>query len=297
MAELNYHHLRAFRAVASEGHLTRAAQRLHVSQSAVSAQIRTLEARLEQPLFERTGRRLELTEFGRIVLGYAESIFSLGDELLATASAGARTGIQRLRVGNIATLSRNFQENFLRPVLGDRDIRLTLESGSLNELLDRLAVHRLDIVLSNQPVSGGGDRPWQCRQIAAQPVCLVGPPGMAPTPFRFPPDLDRVQLLLPGPGSDIRTQFDLICQSHEITPQVLAEVDDMAMLRLLTRDSGGVGLIPPVVVQDELRSGDLQALCVLPDVRETFYAITAERRFQPPVLTRLLNTDHAVAAP
>jgi LysR family transcriptional activator of nhaA len=288
VARLNYHHLQYFWAVAKEGHLTRAAAQLHVSQSALSAQVRQLERQLGHDLFVREGRKLRLTEVGRVVLGYADSIFTLGAELLAAVRGGGEQQ-QRLRVGGVATISRNFQENFLRPIVGREDAQLVYESGSLDELLERLAVHKLDLVLSNRPVTAGEGRPWRCRRVARQPVCLVGPKLRARQRFRFPQDLREARLVLPGPTSDIRTQFDLLCEDLKLVPRVFAEVDDMAMLRLLARDSGAVALLPAVVVQDELRAGSLQEYCTVPRVHENFYAITTERRFQPALLRELLR--------
>lgn len=286
---LNYRHLYYFWAVAREGHLTRVAAQLHVSASALSAQIRQLEDQLGHPLFVREGRALRLTEVGNLVLGYAESIFALGSELLAALHAGGGQQIQRLRVGSVATLSRNFQENFLKPVLALRDVQLVLESGGLDELLARLGVHKLDLVLSNRPVSADAEQPWRCRRIARQAVCLVGPPRPAGRAFGFPDDLAGLKLVLPGHTSDIRTQFDLLCEDLRIDAQVYAEVDDMALLRLIARDSGAVALVPAVVVQDELRNGVLQQYCVVPKVYENFYAITTQRRFQPALVKRLLK--------
>lgn len=291
MRHLNYHHLEYFRAVAREGHLTRAAQRLHVSQSALSTQIRQLEEALGHELFEREGRSLRLTETGHLALGYAESISALGTELLAVLDEREDARRQRLRVGSVATLSRNFQENFLRPLLDERGVHLVLESAELPQLLERLSVHKLDLVLANRAVGADAERPWRCRRIARQPVCLVGRPRNERRTFRFPADLQGQPLLLPGPSSEIRTGFDLVCEEHGIEPVVLAEVDDMAMLRLLARDSGVAGLMPTVVVQDELRSGQLEQYCVVPNVHEDFYAITMRRRFQPALLKKLLGED------
>lgn len=289
-SRLNYRHLYYFWMVAKEGHLTRVAGQLHVSQSALSSQIRQLEEQMGHALFVRQGRSLQLTEVGRMVLGYADGIFALGTELVAAVSAGGGQKMQRLRVGGVANLSRNFQENFLRPIMGMEDVQLVLESGSLDELLPRLAVHKLDLVLSNRPVSADAEQPWRCRRVARQPVCLVGKPRPASRPFRFPEDLPGVKLLLPGHSSDIRTEFDMLCEHLQIKIKVFAEVDDMAMLRLLARDSGGVALLPAVVVQDELHSGVLQQYCVVPKVYENFYAISAERQFQSAVLKKLLSS-------
>lgn len=289
MSRLNYHHLHYFWAVAKEGHLTRAAERLHVSQSALSAQIRQLEEQLGQTLFEREGRTLQLTEAGRLALGYAETIFTAGSELLSLLRDGHQRERQVLRIGSVATLSRNFQENFLRPLLQRPDVELVLHSGGLDDLLTRLGVHTLDLVLSNRRVHGDAERPWRCRRIARQPVSLVGKPRPAKKAFRFPAELAEVPLLLPGRDTDIRAGFDLLCEQLGIRYRLLAEVDDMAMLRLLARETGALALVPPVVVQDELAARKLVERCRIPQLQERFYAITAQRRFPHPLLKTLLQ--------
>lgn len=288
MARLNYHHLFYFWSVAKEGNLTRTAERLHVSQSALSAQIRQLEQQTGHALFERQGRSLTLTESGHLVLGYAEGIFALGHELEELLASDSEHRIKRLRVGSVSTLSRNFQENFLRPVIGEPDVQLTLEAGRLEDLLERLALFKLDLVLSNNVVPADPATGWRCRRIARQPVCLIGAPRRGNRGFAFPGDLLSVRLLLPGRGSEVRSQFDMLCEDLGIAVTIQAEVDDMAMLRLLARDSGAIALLPPVVVQDELRSGQLQQYCVVPKVHETFYAVTPERKRQPAILRSLL---------
>ena len=293
MARLNFHHLHYFWAVAREGHLTRAAAQLHVSQSALSAQIKQLEEQLGQPLFTRQGRTLQLTEAGRVALAYADPIFATGNELVATLRVGQRLERQVLRIGAVATLSRNFQENFLRPLLARDDVELVLQSGSLAELLARLSVHTLDVVLSNRQLQSDADHPWRCRRIARQPVSLVGRPRRAGQAFRYPEELAEVALLLPGRDNDIRAGFDLLCEQLGLRCRVLAEVDDMAMLRLLARDTPGVALLPAVVVRDELLSGVLQEYAVLPHLFESFYAITVQRHFEPPLLKALLQRDEA----
>lgn len=293
MARLNFHHLHYFWAVAKEGNLTRAATHLHVSQSALSAQIRQLEEQLGQALFARVGRGLQLTEAGQLALGYAESIFTAGAELTALLREGHRDERQVLRIGAMATLSRNFQENFLRPLLEREDVELVLHSGSLVDLLARLRVHTLDLVLSNQRVHASSEDPWRCQRIARQPVSLVGKPRSKRKAFRYPEELAEVPLLLPGRDNDIRAGFDLLCERLGIRYRLRAEVDDMALLRLLARDSDSVALVPTVVVQDELRTRRLVEYSVVPDLHETFYAISVQRHFTPPLLKTLLKQSEA----
>lgn len=293
MPRLNFHHLHYFWAVAKEGNLTRAATHLHVSQSALSAQIRQLEDQLGQPLFARVGRGLQLTEAGQLALGYAESIFTAGAELTALLREGRRDERQVLRIGAMANLSRNFQENFLRPLLEREDVELVLHSGSLVDLLARLRVHTLDLVLSNQRVHASSEDPWRCQRLARQPVSLVGRPRSKRKTFRFPEELAEVPLLLPGRDNDIRAGFDLLCERLGIRYRLRAEVDDMALLRLLARDSDSVALLPTVVVQDELRNGRLVEYSVVPDLHESFYAISVQRHFTPPLLKFLLKQSEA----
>lgn len=282
---LNFHHLRYFWAVAKDGNLTRTAQRLHVSQSALSAQIRQLEEHLGEPLFAREGRTLVLTEAGRLALEYAEDIFTTGGELLATLTGGRDRG-HVLRVGAVSTLSRNFQESFIKPLLELPDLRLRLHAGSRDELLDRLSNHALDVVLANRRPKRDSGRPWRCRRIARQAVSLIG--RKRRRAFQFPDDIGTVPLILPGADSDIRTEFDAICEQLAIKVHVVAEVDDMATMRLLVRDADAVALMPSVVVRDELRSGVLHEYCVVPSLFETFYAVTVERHYQHPLLRQLL---------
>lgn len=288
MAELNYHHLRYFHAIAHERSLTRAAERLHVSPSALSIQLKQLEQRLGQPLFERRGRQLALTEAGHIALEHADAIFRTGDELVSTLKGRPRGRPATLRIGAVATLSRNFQRQWLAPVLARDDVAVTLHSGSLAELLAQLGAHALDIVLANVAVPRDRHGGWHCRLVAQQPVSLVSrKPRPRARPFAFPEDLRHEPLLLPGPGSGIRGAFDALLQQHGIAPRIRAEVDDMAMLRLLARETGALTLVPPVVVADELAAGTLVERCTIPAITERFYAISGTRRFPHPLLREL----------
>lgn len=291
--KLNYHHLYYFWQVARGESLTAVAAQLHVSQSALSMQIKQLEAALGEDLFRREGRRLRLTEAGHMALVYAEEIFTRGEELTALIQHRARGAFRKLRIGAVATLSRNFLEGFIRPLLPQRDLTLSLRSGSLAVLLDELAAHRLDLVLSNAAVSPDAERPWRCRLVARQQVSVIGHGGHVGGELRLPEDLKHYRLLLPGPQSDIRTAFELLCEQWAIEPDILAEVDDMAMLRLLARDSEALAILPSVVVKDEIARGELVELATLPQVWENFYAVSIRRQFENPVVQELMARQAA----
>lgn len=289
LEQLNFHHLFYFWRVAKLGHLTRASVELHTSQSALSAQIRQLEERIGEDLFSREGRRLVLTDSGQLVLSYADNIFGLGQEMLGRLQ-GQSQGITRLRVGSVATLSRNYQENWIRPLLADPSVVLTLESGLLEGLLTRLVQHQLDVVLANETVPTDPERPLHCRFLGSQAVSLVGSAKVwAAHSLRLPEDLEGLDLAVPGPRHAVRAQFDALCASVGVTPRLRAEVDDMAMLRLIARDSGWLTVLPDVVVQDELRMGTLVAVGQSAQLQEKFYAITTPHRHRTDIVDRLLS--------
>jgi len=313
MATLNYHHLRYFWTIAHERNLTRAAQKLHVSPSALSIQLRQLEDRLGHALFDRRGRGLVLTEAGRIALAHADTIFDAGEELVATLQGRARHSQPPLRVGAVATLSRNFQLHWLRPLLARGDVPVSLHAGTLRELLTQLSAHALDVVLAHESVPVDKAAGWRSTLLARQPVSVVSaarggaaadqrdgrvarPRRRAPRPavgqaatLVFPQALDGQPMVLPGPQSALRVGFDTLLAAAGVRVQVLAEVDDMPMLRLLARETGALALVPPVVVADELRSGLLVERCSIPSLVESFYAITVGRRFPHPALRELVR--------
>ena len=285
---LNYHHLRYFWAVAHDGNLTRTAERLNLSQSALSVQIKQLEDRLGHPLFERRGRQLHLTEAGRITLDHADAIFSTGQELVATLE-GAGRARQAVRVGALATLSRNFQLGFLRPILTRPDVEVILRSGSPTELLEGLGTLNLDLVLMNREPPSDALAPYEVHRVAEQAIGLVG------TPARLDPEkplnllLEEQPIILPTAENSVRAAFDALAARMAIRPQIVAEVDDMAMMRLLAREDIGLALVPPIVVQDELASGRLVEAQEHPRITETFYAVTLQRRFPNPLVRELLQ--------
>lgn len=289
MSTLNLHHLRLFRAVAHDGTLTGAARTLNLSQSALSTQIRTLEASLGQDLFERRGRRLVLTEAGRIALDHAEAIFRTAEDLTATLreSSGGR---RALRVGALATLSRNFQMQLLRPLIGRRDVEVVLRSGSQADLLRGLESMALDMVLTNLSPARDAASRYIVQRLSEQPVSLIGTPARVGQPARGLTELLASEpLILPTPETALRTAFDGLLSRLGLSPQVAAEADDMAMLRLLAREDAGLAVIPPIVVRDELADGVLTEAARLDGIDEVFFVVTLERRFPNPLVAELLG--------
>lgn len=288
MDKLNFKHLKYFWAVAHDGNLTRAAENLNVSQSALSIQIKKLEERLGHALFERRGRGLHLTEAGRIVLDHADSIFKTGEELVSRLSGeGAARPV--LRVGALATLSRNFQIGFLRPILERGDARVVLESGTPDALLADLEALDLDLVLLSTATERHHSTSFRAHKLAEIQVSLIGTPERLGEGGSLKHVLAEQPLILPASHGSIRTGFDALIQRLGVSPKIVAEADDMAMMRLLAREDIGVAVLPPVVVRDEIANGRLLEAHRLPGVFETIFAITVERRFPNPLLPLILE--------
>lgn len=286
MDTLNYHHLRYFREVAHDGTLTRAAERMNLSQSALSTQIRTLEDRLGHALFDRVGRQLVLTEVGRIALDHADRIFGTGQELLATLQrSGDRSA--PLRVGALSTLSRNFQLQFLRPVLGHPDVSVVLKSGSDSVLFDALTALALDVVLTTEVPHSTFGTDMTAQRIADQPVALHGAPDRM-TYTSLKDMLENEPIILPT-DNVIRNGFDSLVAQLGVSPRIVAEVDDMAMVRLLAREEAGLAIAPSVVLADEIASGRLQTAPFDLGIAESFYAVTVRRSFPHPLVSTLLE--------
>lgn len=285
---MNLHHLRLFRAVARDSTLTGAARTLNLSQSAVSTQLRTLEAALGHDLFERRGRGLILTEAGRIALDHAEAIFRTADDLTATLAQSGNVR-RALRVGALSTLSRNFLIGFVTPLIGRRDVELVLRSGAQSDLIRGLEALSLDIVLTNLTPARDAASPYLVQALTEQPVSIVGFPRSAVTPSSLADLLTSEPLILPTPESGLRAAFDGLVERLGIAPHIAAEADDMATLRLLARAGAGLAVLPPIVVQDELSSGVLVEHARLDGITERFLAVTLRRRFPNPLVAEVLN--------
>jgi len=291
MAEMNYNHLRYFWAVAHDGNLTRTAAKLNLSQSALSVQIRKLEDRLGHALFERRGRQLHLTEAGRITLDYADTIFEAGKDLIGTLSQEGRPR-RVLRVGALATLSRNFLVEFLRPLLGQQDVELVLRSGTLVELLQGLETLGLDVVLTNVVPPHDAMSTFTTQPITDAAVSLVGTPERLKSQSSLTTLLRDNPMILPTEDSPMRAGFDRLCTRLDVTPTIAAEVDDMALMRLLAREDVGLAVLTPIVVKNELATGLLVEAKHDMGLSESFHAVTIDRKFPNPLLAPLLEGYH-----
>ncbi|MBA3695401.1 MAG: LysR family transcriptional regulator [Methylotenera sp.] len=287
MSKLNYHHLNYFWQVAKQGNLTKTAERLHVSQSALSSQIAQLEHNMGVKLFSRQGRKLVLTDIGHTTFSYADEIFKRGEELESLLLQGVQAKNQSIKIGMLATMSRNFIEGFVEPLINRPNIKYSLHARGQASMLNALTNHQIDIALTNIEVNGVDDQLWQCQLLAKQPIAVIGRPNLE-LGATFSSGYAEHNWILPVEDSPIRSAFDGFCALHQFRPNIVAEADDMAMLRLLARDTNAIAVMPEVVVRDELKSGKLTSYMRIPNVFEYFYAVTIQRHLPNEVIHELL---------
>jgi LysR family transcriptional regulator, transcriptional activator of nhaA len=288
MSRLNYHHLNYFWHVAKIGNLTKTAEILHVSQSALSSQIKQLEDSIGNQLFSRENRKLILTDVGKVTFSYAESIFKLGNELEVILDKGQQLENQTIRIGMLSTMSRNFVEAFVTPMMNNPSIKLVIAARGQANLLNELSNHELDLILTNIEVRGSTSQSWQCQLLSKQPICVIGHPGLS-LDKEFNQAYRKADWILPLSNTPIRAAFDGLCAQYQIQPNILGEADDMAMLRLLTRDTKAVAVMPSVVVKDEIANGNLTVYATLPNVYENFYVVTVQKHMSNHLVTELIS--------
>jgi LysR family transcriptional activator of nhaA len=290
---LNYHHLRHFWMIARHRSMTRAAEKLKISQSTLSEQLAELEAWLGQSLFDRRGRELHLTDAGRVALEHAETIFTTGHELMTRFRQSDQNRQRVLRIGAVGPLSKNLQFDFIQPILADTRTKVVVVAGALDELTRQLHEHKLDLVLSNIPLRADQENNVFNHLLGEVPVFLVGGKKLKVARPRFPQFLKDVPLFLPSRQSDVRADFDLMLANSGVEPFVHAEVDDMALLRLLALSGEGLALVSKIVVERELQSSKIKFMLRVPGLAEKYYALTVRKRFQNTWLAEIVEAFRA----
>ena len=286
---MNYHHLRYFWAVAREGSVTAAAAALHVSQPAISAQIRKLETALGHELFDRSGRALSLTPEGKIVFEYADEIFHLGDELLDTVKGRMEGRPMRLVVGVASTIPNLVSFHLLEPAFAlDDPVRIVVRENRTDRLLAQLATHEVDLVLADMPIPPDVSVRGYAHALGSSPVDILGPPLLAHRLREgFPRSLDGQAFLLPTRGYTLRRSLDDWFADSGIRPRVAAEIEDTDLLNVFAEAGAGLFAAPSVIADDIRIRYAVEIVGQAPDVREDFYAITPERKIEHPAIAAI----------
>ena len=286
---LNYHHLRYFWTVAKEGSLARAAARLHVSQPSISEQIHELEGALGEKLFRREGRRNVLTDAGQIVCGYAEQIFALGREMTGVLKQGPGAATLRLQVGVTDSLPKLVINEILRPVFAmPQNVHVICREGKLEELLPQLAAHRLDIVLSDAPASTSTSFRTFNHPLGHTGAVFCAEKRLGARLKRgFPKSLQGAPALLPAENTSLRRALDTWFRKHGIEPRIVAEFEDLALLKVMAAEGRGFIAVPGVSLDEAVARYGYQVVGKVDGCRIEFHAITAERRIEHPAVVQI----------
>ncbi len=281
---LNYHHLLYFWMVAREGGLAPAGQMLRLAPPTLSAQINQLEDALGVALFEQRGRKLALTETGRVAYRYAGEIFGLGAELREVLRGKLAPGPLRLTVGISDVVPKLLVRRMLEPALRlPGTVTLVCREDRFDRLLADLAAHEVDVVITDAPLPPGGPVRAYNHPLGESPVTALAPRALAPRlRRRFPTSLDGAPMLLPVDGSALRRSLNAWFAGHRITPRVVAEAEDSALLQEFAADGMGVVFVPTVIARLVARRYQLSAIGEVEGGRERFYAISIERKLVHP---------------
>lgn len=295
MEWLNYHHLLYFWTVVREGGIAAASRKLRVGRPSISMQIKSLEAFFGAPLFLRRGRHLELTETGRLVHGYAEDIFESGRELV-DAVRGRPTGKPLVfRVGIADVMAKLVAFQLLLPALDfDEKVALDCREDHPRQLFSQLALHELDLVLSDVPLGADVDVKAYNHVVGESTTTLFAAPALALRLKRsFPRSLNGAPFLMPSRETAVRRSLDHWLEQEEIRPVVVAEFQDSALQKVFGQAGRGVFPAPTVVKAQVCEQYGVRAVGELPSVRERFYAISAERKIKHPAVAHLVERAKA----
>jgi LysR family transcriptional activator of nhaA len=292
MERLNYHHLFYFWMAAREGSVARAAAQLRLAQPTLSGQIRALDDALGEKLFERAGRGLRLTEMGRVVYGYADEIFTLGREL-AESVKGQPTGRPlRLAVGVSDALPKLVAYRLIEPALGlAQPVRLVVQEQSTERLLAQLALHELDVVLTDRVAPPGVSVRAFNHLLGDCGTTLFAAPGLAAQYRRHGPRaLDGAPFLLPGETSTLRRALEQWFEEQRIQPRIVGEFDDSTLIKVFGQAGKGIFAAPSIIESSVRKQYGVAIVRRLDRVRERFYAVSAERRLKHPAVIAITES-------
>lgn len=287
---LNYHHLFYFWTVARSGSIAEASRELRLSPPTISVQLKNLESVLGHALFERVGRRLELTDVGQEAYRYCEEIFRLGREFQKTLSDGTLARRRKVSVGVAEVVPKLIAERFIQPALDAQEgAMLECREAPLPELLSQLALHELDVVIADAPASPGARVKVFHHLLGECGLSVVAHPKWASLRKGFPHSLHGRPALLSASSTAVRRHIEGWLSSKGIEPDVVAEFEDSALLKVFGQRGRGFFWVPTVVEKEVCRQYDVVLLGRVAEVTERFYAITVERKLKHPAILAMVE--------
>jgi LysR family transcriptional regulator, transcriptional activator of nhaA len=294
MERLNYHHLYLFWTLSKVGTFTKTAEKLLISQSAVTAQIKNLEDTLGLILIDRTNKRKPvITEEGKSILDFANSIFETGEELLQWAKLGTPQKNQILKMGALSGLSRNLQFEFLKPILKQKNIKIEVTTGDQQKLIRLLNEHHLDLILSSHNVRSEGRINLYSNVLTTSPLVFVAARSKIIKGAELKDYLIKMPLCIPGQSFESRSEIEAYLDRYRTPKNIIAEIDDIALLRLFAVQSDSLVLVPEMGVRNEIKSGEVVVVAKPRGLEQKFYVISRQKRFPNPVVEALIGRMRA----
>lgn len=283
---LNYKHLHYFWVVAKEGGIANASKVLFLTPQTISGQLSALEEQVGEKLFSRQGRRLQLTDVGRLIFQYADEMFRLGTELKDVLAGRLPGGVQAFTVGVADAVPKILAYRLLEPALHlEHKLRVVCHEGRFDELLAQLSVHKLDLVIADAPVSQGLHLKVYNHALGDSGITFFAARKiMQRLKARFPQSLDGVPILMPGTNSSLRRMLQQWLEEEEIRPQIAAEFEDSALMMAFGEAGVGAFASPTAIEKEVMRQHDVQVIGRTEELREQYYAVSAERRIKHPAV-------------
>lgn len=301
MEWLNYHHLLYFWTAAKEGGIARAAEKLRLSQPTISAQIRLLEGSLGERLFQRQGRTLVMTEVGRVVYGYADEIFGIGNEMLETLRGRPAGRPLQLAVGVANAVPKLIAYRLLRPAVDSKEpIYVVCREDNAEHLTTQLATHALDVVIADAPAPPHLRVKVFNHPLGESDIAFFAPARLATRlRRRFPKSLSGAPMLVPTANAALRRGLEEWFERENLRPHLAGEFEDSALMKVFGQGTGVAFPAPAVIAADVCRFYGVKEIGRTSAVRERYYAISAERRLKHPGVLAITSAarDELFGAP
>jgi LysR family transcriptional regulator, transcriptional activator of nhaA len=289
MTWLNYHHLYYFWITAKEGSISSASKKLRVGQPTISTSIKNLEDALNQSLFNRKGRGLHLTEAGKVVLDYANQIFTLGNELMEVIKDKAFSKRTHVHFGALDSVPKSLVQSLIHSAQKIAPCAITVLEGGGDFLFRELQAHRIDLVISNFPPTIGDSKQYFSRLLAKIPITVFSTKKFQPLKRNFPKSLQDQPFIMPSLHSKLRHDLNHFFQINKITVDVVIETQDTSIQKLLGNEGMGLVPLPDFAGKELIKEGKLIKVGNLQGVTEDFWLVSSPRKFSNPIAEDLMK--------
>jgi LysR family transcriptional activator of nhaA len=289
---VNFKHLHYFWVVAHQGSIAKASQMLNITPQTISGQLSLLEERFGNPLFEKEGRGLKLSDTGKLVLSYADDIFELGNELSNVLRGESINGPTKLIVSSASGLPKTIVYKIIEPALRlPNPLNLVSLEGPIKSILADLAIHKVDLVLSDTPATTTLNSNVYNHFLGEAGLTFFAADALLEKHGKnFPASLDDAPLLLPTPQYEVRQLVDRWLSQKNITPRICGEFDDSALMKSFGKAGLGIFFMPSTIEEEVCRDFDVTIIGRTDEVKQKFYAISAERRVKNPAITAIFDS-------